>query len=91
MDSWDGRVRTRAYEIWLRDGKTGPAEQHWREAEDELTNERQAATKPPLADEAHRKPMKKAKSQPDDRSGRDAEASAPPAKTGRRRPARNSG
>ena len=37
---WNERVRTRAYEIWEREGRLeGGAERHWLEAEEELRAE----------------------------------------------------
>ena len=36
MDSREGKIRVRAYEIWERQGRTGNPEDHWLEAEREI-------------------------------------------------------
>jgi len=37
MDDRETRIRLRAYEIWERQGRTGDPEDHWLEAEREIT------------------------------------------------------
>ena len=41
MDNREVKIRVRAYEIWERQGFTGDPEDHWHEAERELTAEEQ--------------------------------------------------
>jgi hypothetical protein len=37
MDSLEEKIRKRAYELWERAGRTGAPEDHWLQAERELT------------------------------------------------------
>jgi hypothetical protein len=39
MDNRDEKIRTKAYEIWERQGFTGDPEDHWLEAEREIMAE----------------------------------------------------
>jgi hypothetical protein len=39
MQTLEDRIRSRAYEIWERAGRTGDPEDHWRQAEEELAAE----------------------------------------------------
>jgi hypothetical protein len=48
-DDLKRRIRERAYEIWEREGRSGDPEDHWFEAERELT-ERDAASPGGAAD-----------------------------------------
>jgi Protein of unknown function (DUF2934) len=48
MDTLEDRIRRRAYELWEQDGRTGDPEDHWFEAERELTAEPQGEAKAPL-------------------------------------------
>jgi hypothetical protein len=44
MADWEEKVRTRAYQIWERQGRTGNPFDHWHEAERELKAEETAGT-----------------------------------------------
>jgi hypothetical protein len=39
MDDREEKIRVKAYEIWERQGRSGSPEDHWREAERQLTAE----------------------------------------------------
>ena len=41
MESQEDRIRRRAYELWERAGQTGDPEDHWLEAERELSQSAQ--------------------------------------------------
>ncbi len=51
--AWEDRVRARAYALWEREGRPeGRAEEHWRQAEEELRAEEQRRAGAPLAEAA---------------------------------------